>query len=93
MNKLEKYLTKKGIIGECTEVDDIYGVDEYLVSIDNNFIVTVVYSWVLEPELKIYDTHTLALIGGQHLEPDDSLPFGEFHNKWASWLADEVCNY
>jgi len=88
MQKLKKVLIEKGIVYEADEIKAMYygaeyDTSEYLVGIEGNFIITVWYSAVLDPELRIYDRYTFKLVAVQNMYPDD-MSFGTRYNRWVS---------
>lgn len=92
MNKMEKFLENKGIIYEADEFEMMKG-PEYdwcrkLVDITDQFIITVMYSAVLDPEIHIFDRHTFEMVAQQNLYPDPYGLFGE-RNKWGSYMNFE----
>lgn len=77
MTRLKKELEKRNIIFEADDIEITKGI-EYdcsasLVTITDKFIITVVYSAVIEPVLYIHDRFTLELIGKQDLYKDTQL--------------------
>jgi len=92
MNRMEKFLENKGIIYEADEFEMMKG-PEYdwcrkLVDITDQFIITVMYSAVLDPEIHIFDRHTFEMVAQQNLYPDPYELFGE-RNKWGSYVNFE----
>lgn len=78
MTRLKKELEKRNIIFKADEIEIALKGVEYdcsasLVTITDKFIITVVYSAVVEPTLYIYDRFTLELIGKQDLYKDTQL--------------------
>lgn len=77
MTRLKKELEKRNIIFEADEIEIAKGIEHdcsaYLVAITDKFIITVVYSAVVEPALYIHDRFTLELIGKQDLYKDTHL--------------------
>ena len=90
MTRLKKELTKAGILYEADDYEMMKG-PEYdwcrkLVSITDKFIITVMYSAVLDPEIHLYDRNTFEMIAQQDLYP--SAPIWGF-NKWGSYMNFE----
>ena len=78
MRRLEKELEKRNIIFNADEIAVALKGIEYdcsasLVTITDKFIITVVYSAVIEPMFYIYDRFTLELIGEQEMYKDEQL--------------------
>ena len=74
MRRMDKVFTEKGIIFEADEYDIVMKGAEYdtcrqLVDITKDFIITIMYSAVLDPIFYIYDRHTFDLIAEQDLYP------------------------
>ena len=74
MQKLKKVLKAKGIIYDEDEYMILMHGMEYdqcqkLVDITETAIITVWYSAVMDPVLKLWDRKTLELIGGQDMYP------------------------
>ena len=92
MTKLEKVLTDKGIIYEADEYMMMMGPEHdccrKLVEITDQFIITVFYSAVLDPEIHIFDRHTFEIVAQQNLYPDPYGLFGE-RNRWGSYVNFE----
>lgn len=89
MTRLKKELEKRNIIFEADEIEIALKGIEYdcsssLVTITDKFIITVVYSAVVEPTLYIYDRFTLELIGEQELYKDTQL--FSVYNPWHSFI-------
>lgn len=89
MTRLKKELEKRNIIFKADEIEVLlkgieYDRDSSLVTITDKFIITVVYSAVIEPMFYIYDRFTLELIGEQELYKDTQL-FSVF-NPWHSFV-------
>lgn len=88
MTALKRELTKRGILHVADEFECMRGAQydtcECLVSITENFIITVFHSAVLPSELHIYERKTLRPIGGQNLYPDNC--FRE--REWDSFCWD-----
>ena len=93
MNKVEKFLTDKGILYEADDLEISKGIERdwcrRLVEITDQFIITVMYSAVLDTELHIFDRHTLELIAQQNLYPDKFGLFGK-ENPWGSYMNFEA---
>lgn len=95
MNRLEKELRKRGITFEADDMDIMrgpeYDVDRNLVAINGNYIITVTYSAVLDPELQIWNRNTFELVGGQQLYPNKQPSFegADYFNKWSSYVEFE----
>ena len=74
MTRLKKELTKKGILYEADEFECMKGAEydwcRQLVTITNDFIITVMYSAVLDPTFYLYDRKTFKLIGEQLVYPE-----------------------
>lgn len=89
MRAVDRELKKRGILYEASNEDVMrgaeYDVSKELVDITNEFIITVMYSMVLDPTLYIYDRKTLMPIGEQYLYPEQSL-CGKTRT-WGSWGA------
>jgi len=92
MTRLKKELEKAGIIYEADEFECMKGAEydwcRKLVDITDNFIITVFYSAVLDPELHIFDKNTFEMIAQQNLYPDDMRLFD--NNRWGSYMNFEV---
>lgn len=96
MNKAEKFLTDKGILYEADDEADDFEVmkgAEYdwcrkLVEITDQFIITVFYSAVLDPEIHLFDRNTFQLIATQNLYPDN-MSFMGTKNQWCSYMQFE----
>ena len=78
MTRLKKELEKRNIIFSADEIEIAlkgieYDSDASLVTITDKFIITVVYSAVVDPMFYIYDRFTLELIGEQELYKDTQL--------------------
>lgn len=89
MTRLKKELEKRNIIFSADEIDVVlkgieYDTSAYLVTITDKFIITVVYSAVVEPVFYIYDRFTLELIGEQELYKDKQLFC--ISNPWHSFV-------
>ena len=89
MRAVDRELKKRGILYEASDEDVMrgaeYDVSKQLVDITNEFIITVMYSMVLDPTLYIYDRKTLMPIGEQLLYPEQTL-WGKTRT-WMSWGA------
>lgn len=90
MTRLKKELEKRNIIFEADEIEIALKGIEYdcsasLVAITDKFIITVVYSAVVEPTFYIYDRFTFEPIGEQERYKDEQL-FGSFFNPWHSFI-------
>lgn len=89
MRAVERELKKRGILYEASDEDVMRGAEHdtsiKLVDITNEFIITVMYSMVLDPTLYIYDRKTLEIIGEQLLYPEQS--FWGNTRTWMSWGA------
>jgi hypothetical protein len=75
MTRLEKELEKRNIIFTADELEiALKGIEHdcsaHLVTITDKFIITVVYSAVIEPVFYIYDRFTFELIGEQEVHKD-----------------------
>ena len=93
MTRLKKELYNRNIIWDENEYNIIMMGPEHdncakLVDITNDFIITVFYSAVLDPELNVYDRHTFQLLAKQNLYPDymSFIP----GNKWGSYMNFEA---
>ena len=89
MTRLKKELEKRNIIFEADDLEiALKGVEHdcsaSLVAITDKFIITVVYSAVLDPVLYIYDRFTLELIGKQDRYKDTQLFC--IANPWHSFI-------
>lgn len=89
MTRLKKELEKRNIIFETDEIEIALKGIEYdcsasLVTITDKFIITVVYSAVVEPTLYIYDRFTFKLVGKQDLYKDTQLFC--VSNPWHSFI-------
>lgn len=89
MTRLKKELEKRNIIFEADELEIALKGIEYdcsasLVTVTDKFIITVVYSAVVEPMLYIYDRFTLELIGSQEVYKDTQL--FSVSNPWHSFI-------
>ena len=93
MTRLKKELTDRGILYEA---DDywvlMHGIEHdwcrKLVDITDQFIITVMYSAVLDTELHIFDRNTFELVAQQNLYPD---PCGVWkENPWCSYVNFEA---
>ena len=78
MRRLEKELEKRNIIFKADEIAIALKGIEYdseasLVAVTDKFIITVVYSAVVEPMFYIYDRFTFELVGEQELYKDTQL--------------------
>ena len=97
MTRLKKELEKRNIIFESDDMMIALKGIEYdssakLVGITDKFIITVMYSAVIDPILTLYDRFTLEPIGEQELYKDTQ--FGAF-NPWHSFgfEDEEVDDY
>lgn len=94
MTRLKKELLKRGILFEADEMDVIMKGVEYdcsasLVEITSEFIITVMYSAVLDPVLYIYDRFTFKPIGEQELHKDTQTDGGfDWFNPWHSMVYE-----
>ena len=92
MRKLEKFLTDKGILYEADDYEIMKGAEydwcRKLVDITDQFIITVMYSAVLDTEIQLFDRHTFEIVATQNLYPDPYGLFGE-RNKWGSYVNFE----
>ena len=89
MTRLKKELEKRNIIFNADDITIALKGIEYdasasLVTITDKFIITVVYSAVIEPMFYIYDRFTLELIGEQELYKDTQL--FSISNPWHSFI-------
>jgi hypothetical protein len=89
MTRLEKELAKRNIIFTADELEiALKGIEHdcsaHLVAVTDKFIITVVYSAVLNPVFYIYDRHTFELIGEQELYKDTQL--FSVSNPWHSFI-------
>jgi len=89
MTRLKKELEKRSIIFEADEITIALKGIEYdcsasLVAVTDKFIITVVYSAVIEPMFYIYNRFTLELIGEQELYKDTQL--FSVSNPWHSFV-------
>lgn len=81
MTKLEKVLKQKGIIGEWEDHYNCYDTSKELVAIENDIIITITYSNVIDPVFNLYDARTLELIGWQ----DRYFDWNIFNHKWVRY--------
>ena len=92
MEELIKILEQKGILYEASDEDVMrgaeYDVSRQLVAVTDEFIVTIMYSMVLDPILYIYDRNTLEIIGEQYLYPEQM--FCGNTRTWGSYCNFEV---
>jgi hypothetical protein len=89
MTRLKKELAKRNIIFTADELEiALKGIEHdcsaHLVAVTDKFIITVVYSAVLNPVFYIYDRHTFELIGEQELYKDTQL--FSVSNPWHSFI-------
>jgi hypothetical protein len=89
MTRLEKELAKRGIIFEADEIEiALKGIEHdcsaHLVAVTDKFIITVVYSAVIEPVFYIYDRFTFEPIGEQEVYKDTQ--FFNVFNPWNSFI-------
>lgn len=89
MRAITRELRKRGIIYTADEFECMrgaeYDVDEKLISIEGNFLMTVVYSAVLDPILRLYDRRTLEFVGEQNMFPEMSFSGVK---TWGSYIAE-----
>lgn len=92
MNRLTKELTNRGIIYEAEDyligMGPEYDNSASLAFIDGDFLVTIHYSAVLDPTFRIYDAHTLTLIGVQNRYLDIDFNGGKTWGSYA-WIDEE----
>ena len=92
MTRLKKELEKAGIIYEADEYMIMMGPEHdscrKLVDITKDFIITVFYSAVLDPEIHIFDKNTFEMIAQQNLYPDDMCFIDS--NRWGSFVWSEA---
>lgn len=95
MNRLKKELISRGIIYHADELDIMRGaehdIDEELVLITDQVIVTAWYSAVVDPRYHIYDRKTLKYIGGQDMNLDTN-PHFFGKDKMNPWCVDVETN-
>lgn len=89
MTRFKKELEKRNIIFSSDEIEIAlkgieYDCSAHLVAVTDKFIITVVYSAVVEPVLYIYDRFTFELIGEQELYKDTQL--FSVSNPWHSFI-------
>lgn len=89
MNRLKRELYNKGILYDAPEIPTRIEHDccTRLVSVTKEMIITVFYSSVIDPILRLYDAHTLAPIGEQELYKDTQW---KSRNPWGSFGYTEV---
>ena len=87
MRRMDKVFADKGITFQPDERMMWYGPEydqaQTVVAITDDFIIARYDSAVLDPELKVYDRHTLEFVASQLMYPD-TMCFGS--NKWMSWV-------
>lgn len=92
MRRMDKEFKRVGITFEADDFDIMrgpeYDVDRKLVDITGEYIITVTYSAVLDPQLDLWDRHTFDWVGSQNLYPDE-MTFGVKFNKWWSQVAGD----
>lgn len=90
MTRLKKELEKCGILYEADEFEIMKGAEydwcRKLVDITKDFIITVMYSAVLDPEIHIYDRRTFELVAKQDMYP--SVGLMGHTRQWGSY-----CNF
>ena len=91
MNALKRELRKRGIIYDTDEYEVLmrgaeYDTCEQLVSVTETAVITVFYSAVLDPILRLYDRRTLAPIGEQDMFPSRSF---KGNRTWGSFAYKE----
>lgn len=89
MNRLKKELEKRNIVFNADELEIAlkgieYDCSAHLVTVTDKFIITVVYSAVVEPTLYIYDRFTFEPIGEQEVHKDTQLFC--IANPWHSFI-------
>lgn len=89
MTRLKKELEKRNIIFKADEIEIAlkgieYDTSAYFVTVTDKFIITVVYSAVVEPMFYIYDRLTFELIGEQEVHKD--MQFFSAFNPWHSFV-------
>lgn len=89
MTRLKKELEKRNIIFKADDIEiALKGIEHdssaHLVTVTDKFIITVVYSAVIDPIFYIYDRFTLELIGEQELYKDTQL--FSISNPWHSFI-------
>ena len=91
MTRLKKELEKAGIIYEADERMMMMGPEHdwsrELVTITDKFIVTVMYSAVLNPEFQLFDRNTYELIAQQNVLYADRF---DNYNTWESYVWTEA---
>jgi len=89
MTRLKKELMARGIIYNAPDNPSYIEQDEerHLVDIVDEFIITVWYSAVLDPEIHIFNRRTLKMVGGQDLRPDRT--FWGQSRTWGSFAIIE----
>jgi len=92
MNKVEKFLTDKGILYEADDFEIMKGAQydwcRKLITITDQFIITVMHSAVLDSEIQLFDRNTFEMIAVQSLYPDSCGLFGQY-NKWGVYMQFE----
>lgn len=87
MNKVEKFLTEKGVLYEADDYEISKGAEydwcRKLITITDQFIVTVMHSAVLDSEFQIFDRKTYKLVAQQNVWYADRV-FKE--NPWDSYV-------
>ena len=91
-NRLKRELLKRHIIWETDDVKAmLYGAEydheQRLVGIEGNYIICVWYSAVTDPELRLYDRHTMERIGGQYMRPETTF---DGDRTWGSWMEQDI---
>lgn len=89
MTRLKKELEKRNIIFEADEIEiALKGIEHdcsaHLVTITDKFIITVVYSAVIEPIFYIYDRFTFEPIAEQEVYKNTQ--FFSVFNPWSSFV-------
>ena len=89
MRRMDKVFKKLGITYEADEWDLMKG-PEYdwcrkVVDITGDFIIAVMYSAVLDPELYIYDRRSFQLIAKQDMFPDYTFASPESGRTSRTW--------
>jgi hypothetical protein len=86
---MKKELAKRNIIFEADEIDIAlkgieYDTSAHLVAVTDKFIITVVYSAVIEPMFYLYDRFTFERIGEQEVYKD--MQWFCVSNPWHSFV-------
>lgn len=83
--RLTKELKRRGIIFE----DEMSAVESGrdVFAIVGDFLITVYYASVIDPQFHIYDRRTLEPIGGQNVYPEE-YHFNDSNDKWYSFTFE-----